>query len=163
MESQSWKFSFTGIGIGAIALLLALFHFYAGPFTAQPALEDVVANKAAAIRDATIAALKGEASERIAAPSEMDLDKIVQISTALLGGVAVILGVLGFAKKEPLRAAGGAAILGGSAIAFQFLAIALGAIILAILIAAVISQLGLGWTSITNRSTRTALPFPLFA
>jgi hypothetical protein len=40
-----------------------------------------------------------------------------------------------------LRVGGGAIFLGGVAIAFQFAVIALGAIVLAILIAAVISQL----------------------
>ena len=41
--------------------------------------------------------------------------------------------------------AGGAAVLGGGgAIAFQFAVIALGAIVLAILIAAVLSQIGIG-------------------
>ena len=48
---------------------------------------------------------------------------------------------MGFAKHEPVRVAGGAAVLGAGAIAFQFAALAVGAIIVAILIAAVISQL----------------------
>ena len=144
MQSHNGIFSFIGIGLGAIALLTALLQFYAGPFTTKPSVEDVVAQKAVAIRDATIAAMKGEQREKMVPPPQMDLDRIVQIATALLGGLAIVLGVLGFARKEPLRAAGGAAVLGGAALAFQFLVIALGAIILAILIAAVISQLGFG-------------------
>jgi hypothetical protein len=35
-------------------------HFWGGPFTPQPSLETSVAEKAVAIRDATLAALKGE-------------------------------------------------------------------------------------------------------
>ncbi len=143
MENESAKLGFTGIGIGAIALLLALFHFYAGPFSPQPTLEDAVVEKAVAIRDATIAVLKGEEQQKKTAMSELNLDKAVQLGTALLGGIAIILGVIGFAKKESIRVAGGAAALGAGAIAFQFLTIALGAIICAILIAAVLSQIGI--------------------
>ena len=43
-----------------------------------------------------------------------------------------------------MRVAGGAAVLGGSAIAFQFAVVALGAVVLAILVAAVLSQIGIG-------------------
>ncbi len=143
MENKKSLLSFIGIGIGSISLLLALFHFYAGPFSPQPTLEDTVAEKAVAIRDATIAALKGEEKEKKTVMSEMNLDKVVQITTALLGGIAIILGVVGFAKKEPVRVASGAAILGSGAIAFQFLTIALGVIVVAILVAAVLSQIGI--------------------
>ncbi len=143
MENESSKLSFIGIGVGSVALLLALFHFYAGPFSPQPTLEDTVAEKAVAIRDATIAALKGEEKEKKTVMSEMNLDKGVQIATALLGGIAIILGVIGFAKKESIRVSSGAAVLGSGAIAFQFLTVALGVIVVAILVAAVLNQIGI--------------------
>lgn len=73
----------------------------------------------------------------------MDTDKIIQIATAVFGGLAIILGVLGFAKNEPMKAAGSTAMLGGGAIAFQFAIIAIGTIVLAILIAAVLGQIGI--------------------
>lgn len=143
VENKKSLISFIGIGLGAIALLMALFHFYAGPLSPQPTLEETVAEKAVAIRDATIAALKGEEREKeIVAASNLDLDKVVRIATAVLGGLAIILGVIGFVRHEPLRAATGAAVLGGSAIAFQFLTIALGLIALVILIAVTLSQIG---------------------
>ena len=142
MAEQTSKFSYTGILVGAIAFLLVLVHFWAGPFSPQPALEQTVAEKAVAIRNATIAALKGEKVEKKVERSEIDIDNALDIAGAVMGGIAIILGVLGYARKEPLRVAGGAAVLGAGAIAFQFAVIALGAIILAILIAAVLSQLG---------------------
>ncbi|MEQ8428706.1 MAG: hypothetical protein RLT87_02885 [Gammaproteobacteria bacterium] len=143
MEKNKSLFSFIGIGLGSLALLMALFHFYAGPLSPQPAIEDTVAEKAVAIRDATIAALKGEEKKKeTVAVSSVDLDKVMSITTAMFGGLAIILGVIGFVRHEPLRAATGAAVLGGSAIAFQFLAIALGLIALVILIAVTLSQLG---------------------
>jgi hypothetical protein len=67
----------------------------------------------------------------------------VRIASSVLGGLALILGVVSFAKREPLRVGGGAAFLGGAAIAFQFAVIALGAIVMAILVAAVRSQIGI--------------------
>lgn len=138
------NFSIGGIGLGGAALLLALIHFYAGPFAPQPSIERTVAETAVAIRDATVAAMRGEEIVESTSSRDYDLDRILQITAAVLGGCAVILGVIGFARGEPGRAAGGAAALGAGAIAFQFAMIAIGAIVLAILIAAVISQLGFG-------------------
>ena len=143
MESNKSLLSFIGIGIGSIALLLALFHFYAGPFSPQPTLEDTVAEKAVAIRDATISALKGEKREKESNKIEWNLDKVTDVTTALLGGIAIILSVIGFAKKESAKVAGGAAVLGASAIAFQLFTIALGALIVVILIAVVLNQIGI--------------------
>ncbi len=144
MATQRAKFSFAGIGLGAVALLLALAHFWAGPFSTQPTLENVVAEKAVAIRDATLSALKGKPPASSTARTGMNLDQALELATAMLGGLAIILGVFGYARKEPLRVAGGAAVLGGGALAFQFAALALGAIVVAILVAAVLSQLGFG-------------------
>ena len=105
-------------------------------------MEQTVAEKAVAIREATIAALKGTEAESKSVRSDLDLDRALDIVGAVLGGVAIILGVLGYARKEPLRVAGGAVVLGAGAIAFQFAVLAVGAVIVAILIAAVLSQLG---------------------
>ncbi len=51
---------------------------------------------------------------------------MISIATACLGSLAVIFGLFGYAKNEPLRVAGGAVVLGGSAIALQFAALAVG-------------------------------------
>jgi len=143
MEQQS-KLGFIGIAFGSIALLLALVHFWAGPFSPQPSLEQTVAEKAVAIKNATIAKLKGKEIDISQQKSPMDTDRILSITTAVLGGLAIILGVVGFAKKESLRVVGSAAVLGGGAIAFQFATLALGVIVAAILISAVLSQIGIG-------------------
>ena len=143
MEESRSTIGFIGISVGAIALLMAIIHFWMGPISPQPSVEKTVAEKAVAIKNATIAALKGEKIEEKAVPRSIDLDQGVRITTSVLGGLAIILGVISFAKREPFRVGGGAAFLGGAAIAFQFAVIALGAIILAILIGAVISQIGI--------------------
>lgn len=139
MKNQNSTLSFIGIGIGAVAFMIALVHFWAGPFNTQPPLEQTVAEKAIAIKKATIAALKGEKPANTPTRHPMDWDRVADLATAVLGGLAIILGVFGFARAEPLRIAGGAAVLGGVALAFQFAILALGAIVLAIVLAAVVS------------------------
>ena len=143
MSEGKTALGWIGIALGSAALILALIHFYAGPFSPQPTLEQAVAEKAVAIKEATIAALKGEAVEAGQRKTHLDADRITEIAIALLAGLAIILAAIGFAKKESYRIAIGAAGLGAAAIAFQFLTIALGAIIFAILVAAVLGSLGL--------------------
>ena len=145
MERQRSIFGFIGIAAGATALMLALVHFWAGPFSPQPSLEQTVAEKAVSIRDATVAALKGESLPKPQPISQSyDLDQLASIATAVLGGLAVIFAVLGVAFKEPVRVAGGAAVLGIGAIAFQFAAMALGVLVVVILVAVVLGELGFG-------------------
>jgi hypothetical protein len=141
MSDKKPKVGTIGIVIGSVSLLLALFHFYAGPFSPQPKFEQTIAEKAVAIRDATVAALRGNEIQKETWTSKWDTDKLLDVVTALLGGLAIIAGILAFARKESIRFAGGAAVLGGGAIAFQFAALALGAIVVAIILAAVLSQL----------------------
>lgn len=143
MSQSSTKFGFTGIAVGGIALLLALVHFWVGPFSPQPTLETTVAEKAASIKNATIKALKGE-EYRETYKVSWDADKFVNVSTAVLGGLAFILSILAFARQEPKRVAAGGAALGVSAIAFQFLAMYAMALLVVLLIAAVLSGLGFG-------------------
>lgn len=143
MSQQSNNFGFIGITVGSIALLLALIHFWAGPFAPQPTLETTVAEKAASIKNATIKALKGEEYRETYKP-KWDADKVTNIATAVLGGLAFILSVLAFAKQEPIRVAAGGAALGVSAVAFQFIAIYAMALLVVLLVAAIISNLGVG-------------------
>ena len=119
MDDTNSKLSYVGMGIGSIALLLALVHFWAGPFSPQMSLEQTVAEKAVAIRDATLNALKGKKAPELQKRAAYNTDDFLSIGTAILGGTAIILGVFGFAKQESKRAVIGAGILGGGAIALQ--------------------------------------------
>lgn len=143
MEENRSTIGFIGIAVGAVALLMAIIHFWMGPISPQPSVERTVAEKAVAIKNATIAALKGQKIEEKPAPRSIDLDQGARIATSVLGGLALILGVVSVATREPFRVGGGAAFLGAAAIAFQFAVIALGAIVLVILIGAVLSQIGI--------------------
>jgi len=140
MKNRKSTIGFFGIGIGAIALLMAIVHFWAGPVTPQPSLEKTVAERAVAIKNATIAALRGEKVQEQAATDRIDLDQGLRIATGVIGGLAVILGVIGFVKSELLRVAVGAVFLGGAAIAFQYVIVAFGVVLFAVLILVVLSQ-----------------------
>lgn len=141
---KSSKFGMLGIVVGSMALLLALVHFWAGPFSPQPTIETVVAEKAVSIRNAALDALKGKEPAGETYSAQWDADRIAYVATAVLGGMAFILAVFSLVFKEPVRAAGGAAALGISAIAFQFIAMYAMALLVVILIAAVLSSIGLG-------------------
>ena len=105
MEQFRSTLSFVGIGFGSIALVLAVAHFSLGPISPKPTLEQAVADKAVALKQATIAALKGTEAP-VARSRELDADRVLSTATAVLGALAMILGVVGYAKKEPLRVAG---------------------------------------------------------
>lgn len=143
MSESKTILGWVGIAFGSIALIVALVHFYAGPFAPQPTLEQAVAEKAVAIKKATIAALKGEVVEAEKRSTRFNADRIIEIAIAVIAGFAIIFAAISFAKKESYRIAIGAAGLGAAAIAFQFLTIALGAIIFVILVAAILGSLGL--------------------
>ena len=55
--------------------------------------------------------------------------------------LAILLSVVAFVRHEPIRMVGGAAALGGCALALQYLVIAIGAIVIAIILAAVLNGL----------------------
>lgn len=142
-EQKPW-ISAAGIGVGALGLLLAVVHFWAGPFTPQPSLERTIAEKVVAIKDATVAALQGDAlPDSVPETDGVDADEMVRIAVPVLAALAVILGVIGFAMKEPGRVSIGAVALGGSTFAFQFAGMVLGAIVLTLFIAALLGEIDL--------------------
>ncbi|GGA78895.1 hypothetical protein GCM10011521_16390 [Arenimonas soli] len=129
------KFSTVGLALGALALLVAIGHFWISAAAPKPALEHRIADKVVAIRDATVDRLAGR--EKEPEQARWDSHQIVVTATSILGSLALVLAVLGFVRKEPPRACIGAAALGGAAVAFPFVVGALGAIIILVAIAAV--------------------------
>lgn len=138
------KYGYLGIALGSIALLLALVSFWAGPFSPQPTLETLVAEKAASIRTAALDALSGKEVVSETYKAQWTIDKVIDVIIPLLGGLAAILAVISFVQKEPARVAGGAVALGVSAIAFQFIAMYVMALLFVFLVISVIGTLGGG-------------------
>ncbi len=141
---KSNKFGNIGIALGGLGLLLALVHFWAGPFAPQPALEDLVADKVVAIKQKTLDALKGKKTEPVPESTRFDADKIADVVTAVLGGLALIFAALSMTNHESKRAASSAALLGLGAIVFQFAAMYAMAVLAVMLIGAVLGALGGG-------------------
>ena len=136
-------FGMIGIAIGSIALLLSLVHFWAGPFSPQPTIETIVSEKISSIRSAALDALNGEEPTQTYFSKKWTADTYADVATAVLGGLALILGVISLANREPRRIAGGAAALGISAIAFQFIAMYAMALLVVLIICAALSSFGL--------------------
>ena len=129
---------------GTVALVAAVLHFWIGPLSEPPPVEESVAEIAVSIRDAVVSELRGEDYESSRSSArQWDADRVVDVGTVAAGLLAILLAVASFIRREDLRVAGSAAALGGGAIAFQFLAFALGIIVFAILVAAVLGALGI--------------------
>ena len=141
MKNVQIKLGYIGVAIGAIALILALVHFWAGPFSPQPTLETVIADKVSSIRESTINALKGE-EYRETITKKWNADSGIELSVAIMGGLAIILGLIAFIQKAPKRLAGGAAILGAGAIGFQMFTFYIGILLIILLISVVLSEIG---------------------
>ena len=136
--TRKMKFSTMGLILGALALLLAIGQFWFTAASPKPALEDRVADKVIAIRDATLDRLAGR--EKEAPEPQWDSYQLVMAATSVLGSLALILGVLGYVRKEPTRACLSAAALGGAAVAFPFVVGALGAVIVLVAIMAFVGM-----------------------
>ncbi|MDQ9129577.1 hypothetical protein RDT67_24440 [Serratia fonticola] len=132
-------FGWSGIALGGLALLLAMVHFYAGPFAPQQTLESLVAGKAMAIKESLLASLAGhQIPEKVSRP-QYDLDRILKIVTAVLAVGAVVLGAIAGACKENPRAVSAAVMLGIGTLAFQIAMFAFGVVMAIFLIFLVLS------------------------
>lgn len=130
-----------GIFFGVMALALTIIHFSVGSFSSQPPIEEVVAEKALKIQSAVKVALKGEKISISRPKRSLDIDKIVSLSTVMFSLTAIVLAVVSYLRREDTRAVVCAAGLGAGAIALQYFAVAIGTIVFAVLIAAVLSNL----------------------
>jgi hypothetical protein len=117
VESPAY-FGWTGLLIGAVTLVAALVIFWAGPFAPQQATGVTLGELAA---DVGKSALRSVAGLPQPEPETLprDLDDFLEIAVAVLGGLAIVLGVVSIVRHEPFRPAVGAIVLAGGAILFQ--------------------------------------------
>ena len=138
---------YIGFALGALSLLLVLTHFWSGPFAPQQRTGVTVGELAAEIRHAAVRKLKGQPPPKPTA-RPWDIDRVLEVVAALLAGLALIAGAAGYARREDWRPAMAVAVLhvgdviGASAVAFQFFAWAILVIAGAIIIAAVVYNIG---------------------
>ena len=144
-EVKPRKFGLIGTIFGALALIVAISHFFLGPIEQAPTIEEFVAEKTSSISEALRAGLTGEGQ----APTKIQErsfgpDQVVEASVAGLSILAIVLAVFGFIQREDLRPTGTAVLLGGAALTFQLAIAIVGAILAVIIIAAIINALGIG-------------------
>ena len=134
-------FGIFGVILGFLAFAAVVGHFFAGPFDPPPPLETSIAEKAVSIRDATVAALKGEEYEAKSNVQPRTLDDYLTYSFLALAVIAILMSVIGFVRHERWRPSIAGAALGGLAITFQFATVVFFGLMCAIVLAAVIDQL----------------------
>ena len=127
--------------IGFVSFAAVVGHFFAGPFDPPPPVEISIAEKAVEIRDATVAALKGEEYDASSDRRPRTLDDYLTYSFISLAVLAILMAVIDFVRHERLRPGFAGAALGGLAIAFQFATMVFIGLLCAIVLAAVIGQL----------------------
>ncbi|MEM9690356.1 MAG: hypothetical protein AAF917_12870 [Pseudomonadota bacterium] len=136
------RLGWVAVLLGFVSFAAVVGHFFAGPFDPPPPMEVSIADAAANIRDATVAALKGEEYEAEPAVRERTLDDYLTyafIGTALL---AMFVAVISFLKHEPWRPAFVGVAFGAMAITFQFADTVFFVVMFVLLLSAVIDKLG---------------------
>ena len=139
---KSSGFGMLSVVLGFLAFAAVVAHFFAGPVDPPPPIEVSIADKAVSIRDATVAALKGEEYEAERNVRPRTLDDYLTYSFIALSVVAILMSVIGFVRHERLRPSIAGAALGGLAITFQFATMVFFGLLCAIALAAVIDKLG---------------------
>jgi small-conductance mechanosensitive channel len=139
--AENSMFGMLAVVLGFLAFAAVVGHFFVGPVEPPPPVEVSIAEKAASIRDATVAALKGEQYEAERKIQPRTLDDYLTYSFIALAVVAILLSVIGFVKHERPRPSIAGAALGGLAITFQFATMVFFALLCAIVLAAVIDKL----------------------
>lgn len=134
-------YSRIGMLLGALALLAAIILPFAGPLERRPSLEEAVAGRVAALRERTVAAIQGRPAPPALIQSAWDADRIARTATSGIGAVAIILGVIGFVRREDRRAALAAIGLGAGAVAFQMLVAAI-VVVVVLVVLSVLLNLG---------------------
>lgn len=111
-----------GFVIGAAALLIAMAMFWSGPFgvAPEPVAEPSLLERASDAARSLVGNAPAE-PEVAAVPVEppFDIDGFLRSAVPILAGLAVILGLGGFARGEAKRPAFSAVTLGGGTILFQ--------------------------------------------
>lgn len=129
-----------GFAMGAVALLLTLVVFWAGPFAPQQTTGVSLGELAADIAQSAARSVVGEPQPEPVSPTR-DLDDYLQILVGVVAGVAIVLGVAALVRHEHKRAAVSGIALGGLAIGVQLFAYTIMMIACVIVVSAVVYAL----------------------
>ncbi|MGI8487911.1 hypothetical protein QWJ20_05135 [Pectobacterium sp. S5] len=120
-KDKNNKLSTIGMILGAIGLVIAVSYFWVGPSTPEVPIEERIAEKIVSIRDTTLDRLMGKALPTPPQQSSFNEERLVIAATSVLGCLAIIFAVFGFARRESTRPCMSAAMLGIAVIAFPFI------------------------------------------
>ena len=132
-----------GTILGLIALGVGLIHFTFGPVNEPQPVESFVADTSVKLKNAIAAKIKGEAYTPPVVEKTVDVDDIIFKGVMIAGFIALTLGTLGFTQNEEWRPSGAAFVLGGAAITLQLSIVFVGALLVILIVAAIISSSGL--------------------
>ncbi len=132
-----------GTIVGLIAFGVGIFHFTFGPLEEPEPIESFVADTTVKLKEAIKAKMQGKDYSPSSIQQSLDIDEIIFQSVMVSGFIALALGIMGFTQNEEIRPSGMAFVLGGAAITLQLSLVFLGALLVFLIIAAIISGLGL--------------------
>lgn len=138
MTTSRHAFAFAGLIAGALATLIAVVHFWAGPIVEPPPIEEVIADKIVATKEATVAKLLGKPAPVRPRPDAWGPDRMVQVGGATLGALAIVLAAFGFARGESKRQSLAALGLGATGVLFPLL----GTLVVLVAVVAILGSFG---------------------
>lgn len=129
-----------GFATGAVAVVLTIVVFWAGPFAPQQSAGVSLGELAAEIARSAARSVAGQPQpEPVAAVR--DIDDHLDLAVGVLAGLAVVTGVAGLIRGEPRRATAGGIALGLFAVGFQLFTWTVMMLVGALAVAAVIYAL----------------------
>lgn len=130
-------YGWAGFLTGALALMLTIIVFWAGPLAPQQPVGETLGEIAADIAASAARSVAGQP----APPPEVQprtIDDWLAVGVGVLAGLAVIIGLASFLRREQRRVAVSGIALGGVAVGFQLFAwtvmMIAGAVVLASLV-----------------------------
>ena len=130
-----------GFLLGAVAFLMAVTLFWAGPFAPQQTAGVTLGELAADVAQSAVRKVAGR-EQPAPEPVARNIDDYLEIAVSVIAALAVILGAAALVRHEKKRPAIAAASLGAAAIVFQFFVWYAFALLGVLLIFAVMQSLG---------------------
>lgn len=121
-----YQISLYGMLIGALALLISIFHFNFGSYPIKPPLEVRVAEKISSIKNGVLAGLKDKEPPVLIEKHTVFIDNVLNSFGIGLSIGALILAFIGGVRKENSWSVRGALFFGGGALAFHAILFGIG-------------------------------------
>lgn len=135
-------FGVAAMALAAIALLASVIHLSAGPFAPQKSAEQTIAETAVGIKEAAKRAITGEAAPPPVEQPRHDIDEILQVAVLIGAGLAMALALVALVRQEQQRPAFAGFTLGTGVILMTFVTWLALLICAAVLLYAIIDNLG---------------------